>query len=73
MRNKRYNKRFDEEGYMKKDIGDVVVDMNDIKGMMREFIMYKMEEDMEDIVRKYLEDKVVKDNKVRQYGRIRKI
>ena len=65
MRNKRYNKRFDEEGYMKKDIGDVVVDMNDIKGMMREFIMYKMEEDMEDIVRKYLEDKVVKDNKVR--------
>ena len=63
--NRKNNRRFNKDGYMKKDIGDVIVDMNDIKGMMREFIMYKMEEDMEDIVRKYLEDKVVKDNKVR--------
>ena len=39
-----------------------VVDMNDIKSMMREFIMTKIESDMEEIVKKYLEDKVIEDN-----------
>ena len=35
--------------------------MNDIKGMMREFIMYKMEEDMEKVI-KYLDGKIINDD-----------
>ncbi len=55
-------KRTNDNSYLKKDIGDIVVDMNDIKSMMREFIMTKIESDMEEIVKKYLEDKVIEDN-----------
>ena len=36
--------------------------MNDIKSVMREFIMNKIEGDMEEIVGKYLDDKVIEDN-----------
>ena len=36
--------------------------MNDIKGMMREFIMYKMEGDMEKVVRRYLDEKIINDD-----------
>jgi len=60
--NRKNNRRFNKDGYMKKDIGDVIVDMNDIKGMMREFIMYKMEEDMEKVIRKYLDGKIINDD-----------
>ena len=55
-------KRSNDNGYLKKDIGEIIVDMNDIKSIMREFIMNKIEGDMEEIVRKYLDDKVIEDN-----------
>ena len=32
---------------------DRVIDMNDMKSMFREYIMMKMEEDFEEVIRKY--------------------
>lgn len=62
MDNKRKRlRRFDNDGYMKKK-ENIIVDMNDIKSMMREFIMYKMEEDMEKVVRNYLNDRIIRDD-----------
>ena len=42
---------------------NVIVDMNDIKGIFREWMMKKMDEDFEGMVRQYLTDKIVKDSK----------
>ena len=60
MNNRRYNSR-DFNNKMNND--EVIVDMNDIKGLFREWMMMKIDEDLEDMVRKYLKDKVIKDNR----------
>ena len=60
MNNRRYNSR-DFNNKLSND--EVIVDMNDIKGLFREWMMMKIDEDLEDMVRKYLKDKVIKDNR----------
>jgi|GEM_PF-4074188 len=42
---------------------NIIVDMNDIKGVFREWMMKKMDEDLEKILVQYLTDKIVKDSK----------
>jgi len=42
---------------------NIIIDMNDIKGVFREWMMKKMDEDFEGMVRQYLTDKIVKDSK----------
>ena len=59
MDKRRYNSRDFNNGLNKDEI---IVDMNDIKGMFREWLMMKMDEDLENMVRKYLKDKVLKDS-----------
>lgn len=60
MNKRRFNsKDFNNNGISKDEI---IVDMNDIKGMFREWLMMKMDEDLENMVRKYLKDKVLKDS-----------
>ena len=60
MDKRRFNsKDFNNNGLSKDEI---IVDMNDIKGMFREWLMMKMDEDLENMVRKYLKDKVLKDS-----------
>ena len=60
MNKRRFNsKDFNNNGLSKDEI---IVDMNDIKGMFREWLMMKMDEDLENMVRKYLKDKVLKDS-----------
>jgi uncharacterized protein (UPF0297 family) len=36
--------------------------MNDIRNIMREFIIHKIDSDMEEIVKKYLSDKIISDD-----------
>jgi|TARA_B110000444_G_C18606528_1_gene485591 hypothetical protein len=58
MRKRRFNSSdFNNNNGIDKD--DVIVDMNDIKIMFREWLMVKMEEDFEKMVRKYLKDKLL--------------
>ena len=59
MDKRRYNsKDFNNNGISK---NEVVVDMNDIKGMFREWMMMKIDEDLEDMIRKYMSEKVIND------------
>ena len=36
--------------------------MNDIRNIMREFIIHKIDSDMEEVVKKYLNDKIISDD-----------
>ena len=59
MDKRRYNsKDFNNNGISK---NEVIVDMNDIKGMFREWMMMKIDEDLEDMIRKYMSEKVIND------------
>tara|TARA_B110000285_G_C15021135_1_gene561637 strand:- start:245 stop:406 length:162 start_codon:yes stop_codon:yes gene_type:complete len=42
---------------------NIIVDMNDIKGVFGEWMMKKMDEDLEKMLVQYLTDKIVKDSK----------
>ena len=37
---------------------DSIIDMNDMRLMFREYVMYKMEEDFEEMIRKYIKEKL---------------
>ena len=63
-------RRFRDDDFVKKetkpkynnDNENIIVDMNDIRNIMREFIIHKIDSDMEEIVKKYLSDKIVSDD-----------
>ena len=70
--NKKYKirqRRFRDDDFVKKqpqpnynDNENIIVDMNDIRNIMREFIIHKIDSDMEDVVKKYLSDKIISDD-----------
>ena len=41
---------------------NIIVDMNDIKSMFREYMMHKIERDFEEMVKNYFTDDVITDN-----------
>ena len=43
---------------------NMIVDMNDIKAMFREFMMHKMERDFEEMVKNYFTDDIITDNNI---------
>ena len=52
---------------LKKEEESVIVNMNDLKSVFREWVTNKMEEDFEKMVRKYVRQKIIKqsmDNKL---------
>lgn len=52
---------------VKKEEESVIVNMNDLKSILREWVVNKMEEDFEKMVRKYIKQKIIKqsmDNKL---------
>ena len=52
---------------LKKEQESVIVNMNDLKSILREWVVNKMEEDFEKMVRKYIKQKIIKqsmDNKL---------
>ena len=52
---------------LKKEEESVIVNMNDLKSILREWVVNKMEEDFEKMVRKYIKQKIIKqsmDNKL---------
>ena len=63
-------RRFRDDDFVKKetkpkynnDNENIIVDMNDIRNIMREFIIHKIDSDMEDVVKKYLSDKIISDD-----------
>jgi|SaaInlStandDraft_1057018.scaffolds.fasta_scaffold392594_2 hypothetical protein len=60
MEKRRYNsKDFNNNGISK---NEVIVDMNDIKGMFREWMMMKIDEDLEDMIKSYFKKEVIGDN-----------
>jgi excisionase family DNA binding protein len=60
MDKRRYNsKDFNNNGVSK---NEVIVDMNDIKGMFREWMMMKIDEDLEDMVKSYFDKEIIGDN-----------
>ena len=44
------------------DNENIIVDMNDIRNIMREFIIHKIDSDMEEVIKKYLNDKIISDD-----------
>ena len=72
MNNNKYSirkRRFRDDDFVKKrltkynnDNENVIVDMNDIRNIMREFIIHKIDSDMEEVVKKYLSDKIISDD-----------
>jgi len=64
-KNKRKSKYFnvDEKGYAKDNLKNVVVDMNDIKGLFREWMMMNFESEFEKVVKDYVTNNVLKDSK----------
>lgn len=54
------NKRYKEDIYTNNSL--IIVDMNDLKAMMREFIIHQIDRDMEDVVKKYMDEKIIGDN-----------
>ena len=70
--NKKYKirqRRFRDDDFVKKetqpnynDNENIIVDMNDIRNIMREFIIHKIDSDMEEVVKKYLSDKIISDD-----------
>ena len=60
MDKRRYNsKDFKNNGISKNEI---IVDMNDIKGMFREWMMMKIDEDLEDMIKSYFNKEIIGDN-----------
>jgi len=60
MDKRRYNsKDFNNNGINK---NEVIVDMNDIKGMFREWMMMKIDEDLEDMIKSYFNKEIIGDN-----------
>jgi Ribonuclease G/E len=63
-------RRFRDDDFVKKDSKpnynndneNIIVDMNDIRNIMREFIIHKIDSDMEEVVKKYLSDKIISDD-----------
>jgi len=63
-------RRFRDDDFVKKetkpkynnDNENIIVDMNDIRNIMREFIIHKIDSDMEEVVKKYLSDKIISDD-----------
>ena len=63
-------RRFRDDDFVKKetkpkynnDNENIIVDMNDIRNIMREFIIHKIDSDMEEVVKKYLNDKIISDD-----------
>lgn len=51
-------RRFKSEDFEIDNVDDTIIDMNDMKKMFREYVMYKMEEDFEEMIRKYIKEKV---------------
>ena len=52
---------------LKKEEESVIVNMNDLKSILREWVVNKMEEDFEKMVKKYIKQKIIKqsmDNKL---------
>ena len=41
---------------------EVVVDMNDVKGMFREWMMMKIDEDLEDMIKSHFNKEIMGDN-----------
>lgn len=54
------NKRYKEDIHTNNS--SIIVDMNDLKAMMREFIIHQIDRDMEDVVKKYMDEKIIGDN-----------
>lgn len=44
------------------DYDNEVISMNDIKKVFREYVMMKMEKDFEEMLNKYISDKILNDN-----------
>ena len=42
---------------------DVIVDMNDMKKVFRELVVNKIDEDFESMIKKYINDNILNDNK----------
>ena len=59
MDKRRYNSRDFNNGLNKDEI---IVDMNDIKGMFREWMMMKIDEDLEDMIKSYFNKEIIGDN-----------
>ena len=51
-------RRFKSEDFEIDNVDDTIIDMNDMKKMFREYVMYKMEEDFEEMIRKYIKEKL---------------
>jgi len=45
---------------IKEEEESVIVNMNDLKSVFREWVTNKMEEDFEKMVRKYIKQKIIK-------------
>tara|TARA_R110000803_G_scaffold197974_2_gene261663 strand:- start:4073 stop:4255 length:183 start_codon:yes stop_codon:yes gene_type:complete len=54
-------RRFSSKDFENNNDDNVVVNMNDIKGLFREWMMMKIDEDLEDMIRKYMSEKVIND------------
>tara|TARA_R100000734_G_C3315954_1_gene108190 strand:- start:122 stop:322 length:201 start_codon:yes stop_codon:yes gene_type:complete len=56
--------RFKGTNFNKQSINkdNIIVDMNDIKSMFREYMMHKIERDFEEMVKNYFTDDVITDN-----------
>tara|TARA_R110000803_G_scaffold77361_3_gene142225 strand:+ start:1292 stop:1480 length:189 start_codon:yes stop_codon:yes gene_type:complete len=55
-----YSKDFNKDDVKDFSKDDVIIDMNDIKGVFREFVMMKIDLDLENVVRKYMSNKLNK-------------
>ena len=44
---------------------DVIIDMNDMKSMFREYIMMKIDSDFENMIKKYFDDEIIGDEKIK--------
>ena len=60
MDKRRYNSRDFNNNGLNKD--EIIVDMNDIKGMFREWMMMKIDEDLEDMIKSYFQKEIIGDN-----------
>ena len=54
------NRRYKEDIHTNNS--SIIMDMNDLKAMMREFIIHQIDRDMEDVVKKYMDEKIIGDN-----------
>ena len=58
--------RFKGTNFNKQSINkdNIIVDMNDIKSMFREYMMHKIERDFEEMVKNYFTDEIITDNNI---------